>query len=154
MQNIDWNALLPLLTNFVLAIPIAITSIAIYQFLLPGLLKWKNLKDELTVCLVKNANFSVLSILVGAFAPADRERYDIVYNELRRLSGEVLTINNVPLQAFWAKFNLLPSKEDVKMISKSLIGWSNNLVEDRSSSVRDRREERIEALQTYLKIEE
>lgn len=136
----------------VLLIVFAPISAIFYKLVIPGLLKWRRLRDELTTFSVRYANFIAFTKEVdGKKVYADKEKLTIVNEELRRLAGEITTVPNAFLYKQWIKTKLLPSETQVEDIRGALVGWANSLDEKKNGDLG--REVFIEQLKLNLGLE-
>jgi len=100
-------------------------------FCVPKLKKWRELKDEIVSTTTEYGHFYSIPIDdVKGRTITTKELYDKIQQKLRKMAGEVTTMNDVPLYKLWLRFNLLPSKELIEKLRGTLIGWSNSLVKE------------------------
>lgn len=141
---------IPWSVSYFLLGPISvIAAFVFYQLMVPGLLKWRNLKDELIVVLTQYANYVVYVVEVDGKRKLENDAlYERVNQELRKLAGEVETLRSVFLYKLWVKLRWLPTEKRIEDIRGSLIGWSNSLVEKARYDLN--REIFIESLKKHL----
>lgn len=151
--RILFQAEVPWTINFFILGPLTVIAAFIfYQLIVPGLLKWRQLKDEMTVVLTQYANYVVfVEEINGKKKLVNDALFERVNQELRKLAGEVSTIQHIFLYKLWVKLKWLPNPELIEDIRGNLIGWSNNLTERKLGDLD--RVIRIESLKNNLGIE-
>ena len=97
------------------------------KFCAPKLLKWRELKDEITTTTTEFGHFYSVPV-EGDQLLTTKPLYDKVQQKLRRMAGELTTLSNIPVFQLWVKLGLLPSNHIIEKTKGALIGWSNSLV--------------------------
>lgn len=106
---------------------IGLGSFWFLRFCAPKLLKWRELKDEITATTTEYGHFYSVPIK-GDDLLTTKALYDKVQQKLRRMAGELTTLPNIPFYGLWVKLNLLPTSHTIEEVKGALIGWSNSLV--------------------------
>lgn len=91
------QAEVPWTVDFFILGPLTVVAAFIfYQLIVPGLLKWRQLKDEMTVVLTQYANYIVfVEKINGKKKFINDALLERVNQELRKLAGEVSTLQHV-----------------------------------------------------------